>query len=52
MSSLINFDQLLAILVASFLLARLGRRTILLFGTFIEIIANGLIAIGCAVKDE
>lgn len=51
MPILINFDQLIATFIVSFLLAKYGRRTILLIGTSIEIIANGLIATGFLIKD-
>ena len=51
MPILINLDQLIAIFFVSFLLGKYGRRDFLLYGTFVEIIANGLVAVGFLFKE-
>ena len=52
MPILINLDQLIGIFFVSFLLGKYGRRDFLLYGTFVEILANGLVAVGFLFKDE
>lgn len=51
MPSLINLEQVLATFVTSYLLTKLGRRTILLYGALFEGIACGLIMIGFLVGE-
>lgn len=52
MPSLINFEQVLATFVTSYLLTKFGRKTILLFGALFEGIACGLIMIGFLIQDS
>ena len=52
MPSLINFEQVLATFVTSYLLTKFGRRQILLYGALFEGIACGLVMIGFFVKGD
>lgn len=51
MPFLINVEQFIGALAAVFLLIRLGRKTILQFGTLLDGIANILIAVGFLFLD-
>lgn len=50
MASLINFEQVLATFVTGILLVKLGRKTILQFGSFFEGVGNLLVGIGFFIK--
>jgi hypothetical protein len=50
--SFINMEQVLAVLVTSYLLSKFGRKTLLQFGAIGSAFSNGLIAIGFFVMDS
>lgn len=52
MSSLINFEQVLATFITSYLLTKFGRRTILIYGSLFEGISCALVMIGFFVKES
>ncbi len=49
---LINLEQVLTSLIVSYLLASVGRKKILLIGTMVGAISNGIIGIGFFIHDS
>lgn len=49
---LINLEQVLTSLIVSYLLSRIGRKTILQIGTIVGAISTGIIAIGFFIHDS
>jgi MFS family permease len=49
---LINLEQVLTLFIVSYLLSRVGRKTLLQLGTIIGAISTGIIAVGFFIHDS